>query len=118
MQYSFGKKNCLLVLLALRYFRLYYLEKRKYFGWFKYLNSGHGKKNSKFLVKIFIKVPFLKRWLNRKVSIIDNINPNEIKIEDISKFYFIPKFMTKFLCFLACRQGDFKKNVNGTYKLK
>lgn len=69
------------------------------------------------ITMFLIKIPFIKRWMDKKVEIIENTNPDAIKVEDISKFWHLPKTVAKHMCEMACRQNLYSKNEDGTYKL-
>ncbi len=70
-----------------------------------------------FVLKILLKVPFLRSWFERKSEIVENTDPDAVKISDIAQFYNIPTFAAKKLCDMACRQNLYSKNEDGTYKL-
>ncbi len=89
-------------------------------SWFKYLISLFSKlmkSFENFIVTIILKVPFFRRWTERKLEIMDNTNPDAIKVSDIAQFYCISMRKATFLCEMACKYRLYSKNEDGTYKL-
>jgi len=72
---------------------------------------------SKILIPITLRIPLLKRWMDKKAEIVENTDPDAIKVSDIAQFYGMSPYMAKKLCDLACRQQLYSKNEDGTYKL-
>lgn len=75
---------------------------------------------NRFIVKIIIpitlRIPPLKRWMDKKVEAYENTNPDAIKTTDIASFYGLPNKVAKYLCDMACKQNLYSKNEDGTYK--
>ncbi len=76
---------------------------------------------NKILIYIILKlekIPFIKRWADRKRIIIENTDPESIKISDIASFYCLPNFVAKKLLDLSVRMQDMEVNDDKTYRLK
>ncbi|HRD40962.1 MAG TPA: hypothetical protein PLC65_20200, partial [Bacteroidia bacterium] len=59
------------------------------------------------LIKLYqiIDRSFIGKFVERKLSIIENTDPERIYVENIRSFYNMPSFAAKTLCELAVREG-------------
>lgn len=54
---------------------------------------------------------FIGRFINKKISLIDQLNPDRIYIENIRAFYNMPYFAAKIFCDMAVAEGVFRKKI-------
>ena len=57
------------------------------------------------------------KYKERKTNFIESINPQRITIEELSKFFFFPKFLTRNIMRMGVKEGKFAENEDGTYRL-
>lgn len=75
------------------------------------------KRVEEFIIEQLLKVGFIRRWFERKAEIVENTDPDAVKVSDIANYFGIPTIAAKKLCDMACRQQLYIKNEDGTYKL-
>lgn len=52
-----------------------------------------------------------KRFFNKKVSIVEETDPDRIYVENVRSFFNISTRLAKYLCKIAVRQGIFRKKI-------
>lgn len=64
------------------------------------------------LIKLYqiIDKSFIGRFVENKLSIIENTDPERIYVENVRSFYNMPTVMAKALCGLAVKEGVFTKH--------
>ncbi|HEY1037762.1 MAG TPA: hypothetical protein VGF30_00075 [Bacteroidia bacterium] len=65
------------------------------------------------LIRLFqaIDNSFVGSFVERKLEIVKDTDPDKIYVENIRQFYNMPNFAAKFLCTLAVREGLFVKKI-------
>lgn len=65
------------------------------------------------LIKLFraIDNSFIGEFVDKKLDIVKDTDPDRIYVENIRQFYNMPTFAAKFLCDIAVKENIFKKGV-------